>query len=253
MLAIALSIALHEILAGLIPATAAHAPAAPEIVAHARVLRISARPLPTPAPRRRPAIRFAALLPPMPRPVPTRASAARGTQHTRVAPGAAAPKPPAFSHAKPIWDVVASGNGAGAGGSRTGSAAGAGGASGAGASGNGAAAGNEPCGYVDFSDPHGSHYDPQTRGFWVDIRMSVHFADGSAQSMILDYPWYYPSESDNPWSRANLRDPNFLPRFQPPPAGKATGEPPLVQYVIAHSTPDGLTLLKDCPQANPAS
>lgn len=189
----------------------------------------------------------------MPRHVLARTPAARGTRHTHAAPGAAPPKPPTFSNAKPIWDVVAARSGAGAGVSQSGNAAGAGGASGESASGNGAAAGNEPCGFVTFSDPHGSHYDPQTRGFWVDIRMSVHFADGSSQSMILDYPWYYPSEADNPWSQANLRDPNFLPRFQSPPAGKAAGEPPLVQYVIAHSTPDGLTLLKDCPEARPAS
>ena len=104
-----------------------------------------------------------------------------------------------------------------------------------------------PCGFVTFSDPHGSQYDPRTHGFWVDIRMSVHFADGSSQSMILDYPWYYPSEAANPWSDRNLRDPNFPTRFQQPPPEKATGEPPLVQYVMAHSTADGLTLLRDCP------
>jgi hypothetical protein len=117
----------------------------------------------------------------------------------------------------------------------------------------GAATGEEPCGFVTFSDPHGSQYDPQTRGFWVDIRMSVHFADGSRQSLILDYPWYYPSEVANPWSDQNLKDPNFPMRFQAPPAGRIENEPPLVQYVISHSTAEGLTLLKDCPEPSPTS
>ena len=106
-------------------------------------------------------------------------------------------------------------------------------------------AGNGPV--VTFSDPHGSQYDPRTRGFWVDIRMSVHFAGGSSQSMILDYPWYYPSEAANPWSDQNVRDPNFPARFQTPPPEKLAAEPALVQYVAAHSTADGMTLLHDCP------
>jgi hypothetical protein len=78
--------------------------------------------------------------------------------------------------------------------------------------------------------------------------MSVHFADGTSQSMILDYPWYYPSEAANPWSDQNLKDPNFPTRFQPPPADRIDGEPPLVQYVVTHSTADGLTLLRYCPE-----
>jgi hypothetical protein len=250
-LAIALSIALHEMLAGLIPATLAQADSPAEIVAHARTLRIATRPIATPTPH--PVLSHPRVLTPVRTHLLASAPAARGTRRKRVAPGAAAPKPPAFSNSKPIWDVAAAGTSAGAGVSQSGNAGGAGGSSGDSASGHGSGAGDEPCGYVDFSDPHGSHFDPQTHGFWVDIRMTVHFADGSSQSTMLDYPWYYPSEAANPWSQANLRDPNFLPHFQPPPAAKASGEPPLVQYVIAHSTPDGLTLLNDCPAATPAS
>jgi hypothetical protein len=152
---------------------------------------------------------------------------------------------------RPIWDVgrgnaasgvALAGNGTGESGDGSGSQG----------AGNGSANADEPCGFVTFSDPHGSHYDPRTRGFFVDIRMSVHFADGSSQSMLLDYPWYYASEAANPWSDENVRDPNFPTRFQPPPAEKAAGEPPLVIYVIQHSTPDGATLLHDCPSASPS-
>ena len=102
--------------------------------------------------------------------------------------------------ARPVWDradgralttlplngngtSAASGNGAGTQGN-----------------GNGAANGGQPCGFVTFSDPHGSQFDRHTHGFWVDIRMSVQLADGSRRSLILDYPWYYPSEAANPWS-----------------------------------------------------
>lgn len=81
----------------------------------------------------------------------------------------------------------------------------------------------------------------------------MHFADGSSQSLVLDYPWYYPSEAANPWSGQNLRDPNFPTRFQPPPAGKLGNEPELVRYVIDHSTSDGMTLLRDCPSPVPSS
>jgi hypothetical protein len=212
------------------------------------MLRIAARPIATATPH--PVVSHLLVVTPIRTHVLASVPAARGTRRTRTAPGAAAPKPPAFSNSKPIWDVAAAGSGAGAGVSQSGNA---GGTSGESTSGDGSAAGNEPCGYVEFSDPHGSHFDPQTHGFWVDIRMTVHFADGSSQATMLDYPWYYPSEAANPWSQANLRDPNFLPRFQPPPVAKVAGEPPLVQYVIAHSTPDGLTLLKECPAATPAS
>ncbi len=144
--------------------------------------------------------------------------------------------------------------GAGAGARVAAGSLGSGGASGSGAgsgNGGGAAAGSAPCGFVDFSDPNGSRFDPKTGGFWVDIRMSVHFPDGQSDSVTLDYPWYYPNESANPWSDRNLSDPNFPTTFQWPPPGKRAGEPPLVQYVIAHTFADGRTLLKPCAAAPP--
>jgi hypothetical protein len=152
---------------------------------------------------------------------------------------------------KPVWDVgVTSGNGQLAA-AQTGSAIGSGSGSGTQGTGSDAATGSEPCGFVEFSDPHGSAFDAHTRGFYVDIRMRVHFADGTSQAVILDYPWYYSSEAANPWSDQNLRDPNFPTRFQSPPQSKLGNEPELVRYVIDHSTADGMTLLKDCPSPPP--
>jgi hypothetical protein len=83
--------------------------------------------------------------------------------------------------------------------------------------------------------------------------MAVHFADGSSQALVLDYPWYYPNEASNPWSSQNLNDSRFPTRFQPPPSNKVAEEPPLVQYVVAHSTPDGMTLLHECPNRQATS
>jgi len=152
-----------------------------------------------------------------------------------------------------VWDV---GSGRGAGqvaAAQAGTALGSGSGSGAQGTGSGPATGSEPCGFVEFSDPHGSAFDPRTRGFYVDIRMRVHFADGTSQSLVLDYPWYYSSEADNPWSDQNLRDPDFPTRFQPPPQSKLGDEPELVRYVMDHSTAEGLTLLRDCPSPAPSS
>jgi hypothetical protein len=152
--------------------------------------------------------------------------------------------------AKPVWDA---GAGSAAGQVAAAQTDGTGSGSGSATTGAGsvAATGAEPCGFVEFSDPHGSAFDSRTHGFYVDIRMQVHFADGTSQSLVLDYPWYYSSESANPWSDQNLRDPNVSTRFQPPPQSKLGNEPELVRYVIAHSTPDGMTLLRDCPSPAP--
>ena len=249
LLAVAISIAIHEAVAGLVPQALWRPSPSREVVAQARIVRIAMRPVATPTPR------------PVPIATRVRPVAAQSSHAALAAPRVAQASPRrteprriaglAPSRGRPIWDVAGSGNShaivASAG---TGTS---GGAVTSGAGNAAAPAGDtRPCGFVTFSDPHGSQYDSRTHGFWVDIRMAVRFSDGSRQSMILDYPWYYPSEAANPWSDQNLRDPNFPTRFQQPPPGKTTGEPPLVQYVMAHSTADGLTLLRDCPAPSPA-
>lgn len=166
---------------------------------------------------------------------------AASSRPNAVRSGAARPKPPEFSHAKPIWDVPV-----GAQGSAAGNAAGSGNGAG-GAGGSDAANGAQPCGYVEFADPNGSQYDPKTGGYSVDVAMTVHFPNRRTESLLLDYPWFYPDAASNPWSKQNFDDPNFPTRFQSPPPEKRASEPQLVQYVIAHSTADGLTLLKSCP------
>lgn len=251
-MAAALAIAAHEVLAGLVPASLLPSLVPAERVVRARVARIEVRPAPSAVPSP-PAVILTRVAPIAYRPVRIARSAEgrAAAPHARRAAATATVSPSRAN--KPVWDTAtAATTGTAQLAAQSGNAtAGTGDAGGNAGNGTGSATGTEPCGFVEFSDPHGSRFEPRTRGFYVDIRMSVHFADGSTQSLILDYPWYYPSEAANPWSSQNLRDPNFPTRFQRPPADKIAEEPELVRYVMQHSTADGLTLLSDCPQAQP--
>jgi hypothetical protein len=228
-----------------------------EVMTRVRIARIEVRPTPTPTPTpppRRPlVVSHARIIAPAETHVVANTTSGISARKEIVhRAGAARPKPPVFSHAKPVWDIPVGAQGAGAGKQSGAGSLGSGGAgTGAGDSGNGggAAAGTEPCGFVEFVNVHGSNYDPSTHGFWVDIRMNVHYPDGHAESMILDYPFYYPSEASNPWSDRNRNNENFPTTFQSPPPDKRAGEPPLVLYVMAHSAAEGFTTLKDCPSA----
>ncbi len=237
---------MHEVVAGAIPAPPGRSPVPRESISDVRLVTI--RRLATPTPRPIPIEHL--VFTPVSRPVLLREGAPAATRRAASHPAKLTVRRSFLAvpyGAKPVWDAATTGMG-----SKTATASGNGsgaGTQGAGTQGGGTAAANanEPCGFVTFSDPHGSHYDSPTHGFYVDIRMSVHFADGSTQSLILDYPWYYASEAENPWSDRNLKDPAFPTRFQAPPAAKLAGEPELVRYVIAHSSSGGMTLLRDCP------
>jgi len=257
-LAFAISVALHGVVASFLHPPRA-APSEKEIVV-THVVTIEHRPRPTPPPAPKPT----------PQPVHPRHLAVIAPTHVAVAtPGSAAPhhhiarkaqaapRVRTQHHSKPNpVHIVMGGQGAGAG---TGKApvggAGPGGegtGQGGTGSGTGAAASDEPCGYVEFVDIGGlSEYDKRTGGFSVSIRMIVHFPDGHTEDVVLDYPWHYPDEAANPWSQQNVGNPNFLVPFQWPPPAKAPTEPPLVQFVMQHTTKEGYTKLKDCP-ANPA-
>lgn len=256
--AFAVAVAIHEIIAGLIPKSTSP-PAEREIVTHADIARITVHRLPTPTPPPPPkppqVVSHSRIIAPVEPRVVARTTTGKSARREVIhRAGAARPAPPKFSNTKPIWDVVPVGaQGAGAGKTNGAGSIGTGGTgTGAGnaGTGNGAAAGTEPCGFVEFSDPHGSRYDPNTHGFWVDISLSVHYPDGHTDSVLLDYPFYYPNEAANPWSTQNIKDPTFPTRFQPPPPDKRDSEPPIVQYVMQHSDKGGFTLLKDCPQAS---
>jgi hypothetical protein len=248
--AFAVAIALHEIAVAFIPTFNEQAP--PENVSHVRLLLIL-KPTPKPSP---PIVRTHVIAPQQVKPRIMNPGASAQRAEIKHA-GSAYHAPKTQYHSKPIWDIAVGGHGTGAGKNGTYGSLGHGSKGpGEGTSGNGAGGGpvaNEPCGYVDFSDPHGSQYDKRTGGFFVDIRLHVHFPDGHVETQILDYPFYYPSEAANPFSDQNANNPdmaNIL--FQFPPANKLLSEPALVQYVIQHTTPTGHTLLNDCPNATDA-
>jgi hypothetical protein len=243
----------HEVFAGLVP-VAPHEVAQRESISSVQIARVERRALPTPTPSPPPpprVVSHAHVIAPVETHV-VRHTVSGVSAHKEVLhrAGAARPKPPVVSHAKPIWDIPVGAQGAGAGNkSDAGSLGNGGKGTGVGANGNGsgAAAGNEPCGFVDFTSIHGSQYDRLTHRYWVDIRVSVHFADGHSESAVLDYPWWYPNAAVNPFSEQNLSNNELTASFQFPPSDKRASEPPLVQYVMAHTDANGVTLLKDCP------
>lgn len=252
--AFALAIAIHEVLAGLIPGHWQPAIAVPaERISHVQIIALLHRPKPTPRPTPKPVVRTHVIAPTHVRARVIDPAKMSQNQHVRRHAQKRAIAHTVHHLAPVAIHVPAGGQGAS---TSTGKAATGGvgtGGTGTGTGGNanglgGAPAANEPCGYVEFVNADGvSKYDPQTGGFFVDIKMIVHFPDHSEQSVLLDYPWYYPSQAANPWSDQNLANANFPVRFQAPPPDKTASEPPLVQYVIQHSTASGLTLLKDCP------
>ncbi len=248
--AFAISVLLHGILAALWHPR--HLSLQPEkatvVVSH--VVTIEHRPKPTPRP---PTVhpRHTTVIAPAHVAVATPGHSA---PHRRVARRAQAPpRVRTLHHARPNpVRIVMGGQGAGA---KTGKApVGGAGAGGAGTgqgdtgSGSGAAASDEPCGYVEFVDIGGLFaIDKQRGGLLINIRMIVHFPDGHTEDVALDYPWYYPDQAANPWSDQNVKNQDFPVTFQWPPATKASGEPPLVKYVMQHTTRAGYTKLKDCP------
>lgn len=124
-----------------------------------------------------------------------------------------------------------------------------GGTNGTGTSGNGNGTGGlpaaqQPCGYVDFVPDGSPDIDQATGRIWQQVQIVVHFPDGSAQTLQLDYPWYYPARAVDPFFPENA---NLPATFQFPPPDQRAQEPPLVQYVMAHTTPHGYTLLRNCP------
>ena len=136
------------------------------VAPHRRRPLADAQPSPPPPPRVVPHRRTIAPSHALVLPHTTTGTQARAEVLHRIA--AARPKPQEFSHARPVWDLPVGGQGAGAG-NKTGAGSVGNGVAGNGAgnagSGNGAAGGNEPCGFVDFSDPHGSRSIREPAGF----------------------------------------------------------------------------------------
>ncbi len=241
-MAVAIAIALHEIIAGLFPSWPQPQP---ERVAHVEVADITrATPTPRPSPSPTP--------PPPPTPAPARSidPAAQSHRETIVRQGAARPKAVTIYHSKPVWDVPrVGGQGAGEGHKSGAGSTGSGNANGTGSGGAGNGTGTVPCGYVEFQPvpQEAPKYDRAT-GFFVydNIKMTVHMPGGDVQDVALDWAWRYKREDGDPFTH-----PDAPMLFEFPPQEQRASEPALVQYVMQHTSPEGFTTLEDCPSAAP--
>lgn len=260
-LAFALALAVHEIAAGVFPWHRSTIPQAPvEKITLARITRIEHRVRPTPKPTPRPTPK------PTPKPIvhakviaPTQVKTrvvnpGRPSEHQHVKRIASArPLVRTKHHSKPATiHVPMGGHGAGTSTTAKADTGGVGpGGTGTGVSGNGqgtggAPAAHEPCGYVEFLPQQQPRIDQSTGRIWEYVAIRVHFPDGTSETLNLDYPFYYAQQADDPFLPGHD---NVPATFQFPPPGQRASEPPLVQYVMAHTSSDGYTLLQECPTA----
>ncbi|MFN2449153.1 MAG: hypothetical protein ABR508_05080 [Candidatus Baltobacteraceae bacterium] len=255
-LGLAVALALHEILAALVPLHRATIRETPiETITIAKIIKIEHRVKPTPKPTPRPS--------PTPQPVVhTKVIAETHTPTPIVNPAApsqnhhvrriASARPLVHTryHSKPAnIHVPTGGHGAGTSANAKANTGGIGpGGNGTGVNGEGngtggAPAAHEPCGFVEFLQTEEATVDTSTGRIWEHIMVRVHFPDGTDQTQPLDYEWYYSSKAQDPFMQETKEA-----VFQFPPADQRANEPPLVQYVMEHSTGDGITRLKDCPK-----
>ena len=214
-----------------------------EVLAKSVVLTITKKPKPTPSPTPKPT--------PTPAPVHPRVlaqvvdpgkSARKEIVHK---PAASRPKVVTKFHSKPIVSVPVGGQGAGAGRKgKVGSLGAGGNGTGAGNAGNGSGG---ACGVIDFADPSAASFDASTGLYIYDgIEMTVHYADGHAETATLDYPWHYRNPAMDPF-----KHPDAPILFQFPPKSMRASEPALVQYVMQHEDAMGDITLTACPNTPP--
>jgi hypothetical protein len=245
----------HEIIAGIFPwrsQTISEAPA--ETITIAKLTRIEHRAKPTPAPTPKPIVHTKNIAETHVRPQIVNPGSPSQPEHIRRIANA---RPIAHTryHSKPATIHVPEG-GQGAGTSKIAKVLTGGvgtGGTGSGESGNGNGTGGapeaqEPCGYVDFEPNAQPIVDQATGRIWEHISAVVHFPDGSAQTVVLDYPFFFPNRTSDPYFPENKNVPAL---FQQPPPSQAAAEPPLVQYIMKHSTAEGFTRLRDCPGSTP--
>jgi len=278
LIALALAIAIHEIVIGVggflrLPQPSAPPLPQPSVIFINSPRIVAAAPLPTPTPKPTPTP------PPRVTPAPKRAVAApRATILARVHSGGSrggpklevhtpklvhhnTPVPVARATEQPQKTLVALtgsgpspapgiGNAAGAGtgqGSGSGSERGAGG--GTGGTGSSPLNADAPCGEPVFYGLH-AQYNPKDGSFDEMVRVQLHLANGETLSGEFHYPWHYPSERDNPFSpnwRGGPDDP--IPAKLPPPGFDVSKEPLAVQLTLQNTLPNGTTRFLPCPSA----
>jgi hypothetical protein len=112
-------------------------------------------------------------------------------------------------------------------------------------------AADAPCGFVEFIPAGRSRYVEGTA--LETIKATVSFTDGHRESAVFPYSWRYPNgEKTDPWSDTNLRRPDFAVTLQlPPPGADVNAFPPLIQYILKHTGPEGYTDLQECGRTGP--
>jgi hypothetical protein len=109
---------------------------------------------------------------------------------------------------------------------------------------------DQPCGYVTFLPAGVPRFVNGTA--YERIKVTVNFQDGHRETDELPYPWMYPNgEQTDPWSSTNLkRTDNFtVPLQMPPPSMDVNSFSPLIRYVLAHTSANGVTDLRECGSA----
>jgi len=277
LIALALAIAIHEVVIGLggflrVPEPPAPPLPQPSVIFIERPLRVAVEtPAPTPKPTATPAPRVT--------PAPKRAVAApRATTLARTHTGGSrggpklevhtpklahhnTPMPVVRATEQPSKTVVAetgsgatpapgigSSSGVGTGqGTGAGSQQGPGG--GTGGTGSGSLNADVPCGEPVFYGLH-AQYNPKDGSFDESVRVQLHLANGQTLSGDFHYPWHYASEQDNPFSpnwRGGPDDP--IPAKLPPQGFDVSREPLAVQLTLRNTLPNGTTRFEPCPTA----
>jgi hypothetical protein len=256
--AVAVAIAFHEVLLGLV-----HGPARPSDtedtgVTTKIVFEVPPSPTPRPTPKPTPTPRPTPLPTPEPRstPAPVKQIAGRAKGKPAQHHGGGARKTIAKTSTTGTYaDPNASGVGTTpATGVGSGPQPGAGGGQGGNGNGNqgngnGAVNADTPCGFVDFKPTAAPKYSGTTAS--EPVEATVTFPDGHHESARFPYLWTYPDgEQTDPWSETNLKNPNFITTLRFPPAGADTSTyPPLIQYILTHTDSQGYTNLHLCPQS----
>lgn len=278
-LALAVSVAVHEVVAGLVgprpPAERSETTIAERVTVERRLPTPVATPRPTPPPTPRPTPTPSPS--PTPRPTPTPppkiatvprvatrkpGARARGPIHRHHGGGSPrravavaplpAPRPPVpITGTTTRTGTAPAVGGAGTGtGALAGAGGGAGGTGGTGTgeagTGTGAEAATAPCGYVDLTRFGPIKYRDGV--FYVSIRATIHLMNGEARTAPFPYQFIYKTDAEDPFSEQNRNNPNIEALVQPPPPGFDRADlDPVIQAVLAHTGADGRTDLAPCP------
>jgi len=156
-----------------------------------------------------------------------------------------------------IANVAGSGTvagGAGAQGSGTGGEGGnAASGTGTGTSGAGSGDGVAPCGYPYIRRRGQIKTSGGLEHVSVSIQLELRNGSRSAEEM-LPYQLVYHSDAESPFSDQNRNNPKFATVLlqTPPPGADQSFFSPMIQQVLAHTTPEGLTWFGPCPRGDDA-